>query len=454
MSIINIEEAVNRPVDGEGLRRFLIPSSIGVLFFLIPFSLDGEITLLLSLIVGKTKALFDSILIPIVIGVLTVSAVASLVGYLKPDTYSGFLARLFGVGWFVLALRWLAVVLACMTYWQIGPEMIWSKYTGGLMLGDLMTNLIPFFFWAGLLLPLLTDYGFMEFVGTAVRKVMRPLFKVPGRAAVDCTASWIGSGTIGVVITDLQYRQGYYTAREAISIATGFSVVSVPIVILFADFLKAPQIVPHLFLGMVTIGIILAVIMPRIPPISRKPNEYFADAPNQGVVEDFPQGIGTPTAALRVATARATMKREEHFVVSGAKVIADIWFALMPIVMTLGVVATVIAEYTPFFEWISWPFKHLLTLFGVAEAGTAAPTLVVGFADVFLPFILGAAIESVETKFIIGTVALVQIIFMTEVGALLLKSPIPVNFLDLVVIFLLRTVIALPLAVLLAAILF
>ncbi|MDZ7748858.1 MAG: nucleoside recognition domain-containing protein [Halofilum sp. (in: g-proteobacteria)] len=298
-----------------------------------------------------------------------------------------------------------------------------------------MTNLVPFFFWAGLLLPLLTDFGFMELVGTAVRKIMRPLFRVPGRAAVDCTASWIGSGTIGVVITDLQYRQGFYTAREAISIATSFSVVSVPIVILFAEFLKAPQLVPYLFLGMVSIGVILAIIMPRIPPISLKPNEYYADAPQRGVAEHFPSDVGVLRAAVRVATARASVKREEHFLVSGAKVIADIWFSLMPIVMTLGVLATVIAEYTPFFDWISWPFMHLLMLFGVADAATAAPTLVVGFADVFLPFILGAAIGPVETKFIIGTVALVQIIFMTEVGALLLKSPIPANFLDLVVIF-------------------
>lgn len=454
MSMINVEEAVNRPVDGASLRRFLIPSAIGVLFFLVPFSLDGEITLLLSLIVDKTKALFDGALIPIVIAVLAVSAVASLVGTIRPSTYSGFLAKLFSVKWPVLALRWVAVVLACMTYWQVGPEMIWSKYTGGLMLGDLMTSLIPFFFWAGLLLPLLTDFGFMELVGTVVRKVMRPLFKVPGRAAVDCTASWIGSGTIGVVITDLQYRQGFYTAREAISIATGFSVVSVPIVILFAEFLKAPQIIPQLFFGMVTVGVVLAIIMPRIPPISRKPDEYYSEASQQGVVEDFPKNVGLLTAAVRVASARASLRREEHVLVSGSKVIADIWFTLMPIVMTLGVVATVIAEYTPFFEWISWPFKHLLILFGVAEAATAAPTLMVGFADVFLPFILGAAIESVETKFIIGTVALVQIIFMTEVGALLLKSAIPINFLDLVVIFLLRTIIALPLAVLLATVLF
>jgi nucleoside recognition membrane protein YjiH len=453
MSVFDLGKAAQNPVDGHGLARFLAPSAIGMLFFLVPIPQDGSITLLLSIIVGSTKALLDSVLVPIVLIVLAISAAASAAGALKPDLFSGFPAKLFAVGWPIVLLRFGAIVLAAMTYWQVGPEMIWSKYTGGLMLGDLMTNLIPFFFWAGMLLPLLTDYGFMELIGTLVRKIMRPIFRVPGRAAVDCTASWIGSGTIGVVITDLQYRQGFYTAREAISIATGFSVVSVPIVVLFAEFLKAPEILPQLLLGMIVIGALLAIIMPRIPPISLKPDTYWPDAPRQGVPENFPAGISTGTAAIRVAVARASIPREEHFLVTGAKITADIWFALMPIVMTLGVAATIIAEYTPFFQWISYPFIHLLNLFGVAEAADAAPTLVIGFADVFLPFILGAGIESIETKFVIGTVALVQIIFMTEVGALLLKSPIPVNFLDLVMIFLVRTLIALPIAVLLARIL-
>lgn len=454
MTLINVEEAAHRPVVRSALLAFLVPSFFGVMFFLAPFFIDGEIKLLLSIVVDRTKTLLQPALIPLVLAVLAISAVASTAGAIDRNLFRGFLAKLFAVSWPVVALRWLAVALAVMTYWKLGPEMIWSQYTGGLMLGELMTNLLPFFFWAGLALPLLTDYGFMEFVGTLVRKIMRPLFRVPGRAAVDCTASWIGSGTIGVVITDLQYRQGYYTAREAAAIATGFSVVSVPIVILFAEFLKASEIIPQLFLGMVVTALILALIMPRIPPISLKPDTYHPDAPRKGVPENFPADIGTLSAAVRVASARGAMQREEHFLVSGAKVVADIWFSLMPIVMTLGVLATVIAEYTPVFQWLSWPFLQLLTLFGVAEAATAAPTLVVGFADVFLPFILGASIEATETKFIIGTVALVQIIFMTEVGALLLKSPIPLNFLDLVLIFLLRTLIALPIAVLLAAMLF
>ena len=83
------------------------------------------------------------------------------------------------------------------------------------------------FFFAGLLLPLLTDFGLMEFFGSMMVKVMRPVFKIPGRSSIDALASWVGDGTIGVLLTAKQYEDKNYTAREATIIATTFSVVSI-----------------------------------------------------------------------------------------------------------------------------------------------------------------------------------------------------------------------------------
>ena len=48
-----------------------------------------------------------------------------------------------------------------------------------------------------------------DFIGALLTKVMRPLFKIPGRAAVDCITSWIGDGTLGVMLTANQYEDGY-----------------------------------------------------------------------------------------------------------------------------------------------------------------------------------------------------------------------------------------------------
>lgn len=125
-----------------------------------------------------------------------------------------------------------------------------------------------------------------------------------------------------------------------------------------------------------------------------------------------------------------------------------------PIVMALGTIALVVAEFTPVFDWLGMPFIPLLELMQIPEAQEASKTLVVGFADMFLPTVLAADITSEMTRFIIACVSVTQLIYMSEVGGLLLGSKIPVSFKDLVIIFLLRTLITLPVIVGIAHILF
>lgn len=126
------------------------------------------------------------------------------------------------------------------------------------------------------------------------------------------------------------------------------------------------------------------------------------------------------------------------------------FFDLIPIVVAWGTIALMIATYTPVFDWISYPMGLYLQLFGVEEAFAVAPATLIGFTDMFIPALLITGVASVKTKFIIGVLSLVQIIYLTEVGAIIIKSEIPLNFWKLLLIFLERTVIAIPIIVLMA----
>lgn len=126
------------------------------------------------------------------------------------------------------------------------------------------------------------------------------------------------------------------------------------------------------------------------------------------------------------------------------------FFDLIPIVVSWGTIALIIATYTPFFKWISYPMALYLKVLGVPEAFAAAPATLVGFTDMFIPALLAVGLTSVKTKFVIGVLSLVQIIYLTEVGTIIIKSEIPLNFWKLLVIFLERTIIAIPLIVLFA----
>ena len=94
-------------------------------------------------------------------------------------------------------------------------DSIWSESTGVFVLNELLTLLFSIFFFAGLLLPLLLNFGLLEFCGILLTKIMRPIFTLPGRSSIDCITSWLGDGTLGVMLTSKQYEDGFYSEREA-----------------------------------------------------------------------------------------------------------------------------------------------------------------------------------------------------------------------------------------------
>src|SRR3712207_4950492 len=118
---------------------------------------------------------------------------------------------------------------------------------------------------------------------------MRPIFSLPGRSSIDCIASWLGDGTIGVLLTSKQYEDGYYSKREAAIIGTTFSAVSIT----FSLIVIAQVGLEHLFLPFyltVTLsGVVAAIITPRIPPLSKKPDTYFNGNKKENG-EEIPKG--------------------------------------------------------------------------------------------------------------------------------------------------------------------
>ncbi|VXB90921.1 YjiH family protein [Pseudomonas sp. 8O] len=432
---------------------FLIPSLLGVLLFLTPIVYEEKVTIGLGVMADALKAAVSDQLPAIATGLLIVSAVLGLFGsLLKPRwlTERRALNDLFVLPPLWLALRVLGGLFAAMTFWQFGPEWVWNANTGGVVLKDLAPVLITFFLVAGLILPLLTDYGLMEFCGTLVRNVFRKIFGLPGRSAIDAIASWLGSGTVGVLITAQQYHKGFYSAREAAVIATNFSIASIAFSLLITSFMKLDHLFVPFYLTVVVAGLAAAIITPRIPPLSWKKDEYVAGVGKQ-IKEDVPAGTSLLRWGLLQAVRRANANPSPGQMVKvGVHNVVDIWLGLLPLVMAIGTVSLAIAEFTPIFNWLSAPIVPLLELLQLPEAAKAAPAMLVGFADMFLPAVLGKGIESELTRFVVACVSLTQLIYMSEVGVLIIKAKLPLNLLELFVIFIIRTLITLPIIALMA----
>ena len=430
--------------------RFALPSLLGVAIFLVPYPTADGVNIGLGILTDWTKAqLGDSLRVIVGVIVCVSAALSAFVVVARPawSRRPGGLAAVLAGSRTSVAVRVVAAVVACLILVDAGPAWITSADTGGVILNDLMTVIVVVFVFASFLLPLLTDFGLMEFIGTMARRVFRPLFRLPGRAAVDGAASWFGSSIVGLVITTEQYDRGHYTEREALVIALNFSVVSVAFAKVVADFAGVGEHFLALYGAVIVSGMAAAVIMPRIPPLSRKADRFAATGP--APAPRITPGRGLLSHSLEMAMARAAGAPGPRALARhGMRTTFDIWFGLLPLVMVIGTFSLVVANHTPVFTWLSYPLVPFAELLRLPEAAAAAPALLVGFADQFLPVILGQGIESEVTRFVVACASVTQLVYMSEVGAYLLKSKLPVSLLDLFVVFLLRTVITVPICAL------
>ncbi len=433
---------------------FLIPSIIGIGVFMLPVEYDGQFSIPVAVIAKVFQKSLSEILVELVCMVIIVSAVLSIFfSTMQPKSvnHSSIVGKLFIISPIWLIIRCLGATFACLIYLKAGSAMIWSENTGGLLLLGLMPILFSVFIFAGLLLPLLLNFGLLELIGTVFSKIMRPLFNLPGRSAIDCTTSWLGDGTVGVLLTSKQYEQKIYTQKEAAVVGTTFSAVSITFSLIVIAEVKLVHLFIPFYFSVCLAGFIAALIVPRLPPLSMKKDLYIDGTKPDPHAREVPAGVNIFSHAFKSAIDRAAqVKSLPAVLIQGVENALEMLFAVLPVVMGIGTLALMVAEFTPVFDYLGMPFLSYLELLQIPEAEIAAKSVVIGFADMFLPAILIAGVDNEMTRFVIAALSITQLIYMSEVGAMLLGTKIPVNIFELFVIFILRTIVSLPVIALVA----
>lgn len=441
---------------GKNYIKFLIPSIIGIILFMFPVVKNGEVTIPIALLSNLMSDYIAPYIDYILIGVLAISFFGSLLTlifnkYSNKDKVS---SELFAVSPLWLVGRGIAFVFGCIVLFAKDINFIASTNTGGLVFYNLLPVLFTIFLLAGILLPLLLNFGLLEFAGALLIKVMRPVFGLPGRAAIDAIASWLGDGTIGVLLTSKQYEEGFYTEKEACVIGTNFSLVSITFSLVVINTVGLSHMFVPFYLTVTFACIMVAIVLPKLPPLSRKKDRFY-DGTHKTDKEEIP----TDTKCFQYGVQKALEKVDgvnvcKSVLIDGFKNVLEMWIAVIPIVMTIGTVALLIAEYTPIFRILGLPFLPLLEILGVPEAAAASQTLFAGFADMLLPSVLIATVTNDMTRFVVAAVSVCQLIYLSEVGALLIASKIPVNIKEIFLIFIERTLITLPIVAIIARFLF
>lgn len=309
---------------------------------------------------------------------------------------------------------------------------------------------------ASLFLPLLVDYGLVDFVGVLVRPIMRPIFKLPGRAAVIMVSAFLGNFSVGHIAINDQYKTGRMTEREAVIIGTSFSTVSVGFLLALANNtgLNERGYWNLYFWTAFLITLLVSLIGVRIYPLRQIPDAIYPG------VEYNPEPViknGIFHEALREALDVAENQdslgkrigyiMKETLGVLGTVASGTAFFA------TAGVILYTFTPIIKLIGYIFYPFMRIAI--PKAEAVTACTGAAVSFIEVTIPALLVTVGEwSDRTRYMMAVIPVSSIIFLASFVPCLMATDVPVKFKDMVIIWVERMILSVIITGLFAIVLF
>lgn len=300
-------------------------------------------------------------------------------------------------------------------------------------------NILCAIFVTGIFVPLLTEYGLVDFFSILCRPFMRRLFLTPGSSAVIGVSAFLGNYSVGHIVSRRMYDEGSFTEKEAVIVATGFSTCSIGLMINLANY---TGIMDHwrLYVAMVLIVTFLATAAAaRLYPISRKSSAY-----REGTVpakEERP-GDHIFRAALDAGVSRAARaapppESARVFLRQTMPLICEIAGASM-CVISIGMLC---AGASHLFRYVGALFYPLLRLAGLAAADAVHTAECLG-ASLLEPVLAGVISDGWSgqaiARWIVSVVPYSSIIFFAGSIPSLWKSGIHCKIWEMLLIWLER----------------
>lgn len=427
----------------KSLTRFIVCSLFGIFMFFIPINFMGKSSIPLDHVVTLIQKIpfYKSVygLLIVFLGVIY--------PFISKTWNKTKIKTVFSI------INIFAIPFVIMAVFNIGPA--------GLVEDQ---NMIPFVFnkvvvpvttiipIGSVFLSFIISYGLMEFVGVFMRPVMIPLFKTPGRSAIDAVASFVGSYSLALLITNEVYKEGKYTTKEASIIATGFSTVSATFMIIVAKTLGFMDTHwTQYFLVTVFVTFATTAITARIYPLSKKPDEYYNGI--SGDVEQDVQSnklkVATDLAVEASSNALSIPENIKKNFIDGIKLA----LAMAPSLMAVGSIGLIIAKYTPVFDVVGFIFYPFTMIAQLPDALLAAKSLSMSIAEMFLPA-MPMAESAMVTKFVVGVTCVSEVLFFSGSIPSMLSTEIPLTMKDYFIIWFERVAISILLAAPFAHLLF
>ena len=421
------EKLLSKPM---ALIQLIVFSAIGLVLFFVPFTIGEKSTILFdhgaTYLVNQQHTL--SVILLFMLMIFGVSKPFIDGSWRKNITHK-----------ILTVFKVLGLVLAVMYISGNAPAFMMEK------------DMLPFLFEklalpVGMIVPLgalilafLVGFGLLEMVGVLMQPIMKPIWRTPGASAIDAVASFVGSYSIGLLITNRVYLQKQYSAREAIIIATGFSTVSAAFMVIVAKTLGLMEFWNLFFWSTLVITFIVTAITARIPPISRFDNEL--DRPNL----DYKRGTRLKAAyELGLSTSRRASDFKQ-FLWSNFRDGLTMAAAIVPSIIAVGLTGLLLAKYTPVFDALGLLLYPFTWLGGLPEPLVAAKGMSAGLAEMFLPALLLSEADML-TRYVAGVISISSVLFFSAMIPCVLATEIPISVGKMVIVWFQRVALSILLA--------
>ncbi|MDX1788531.1 MAG: YjiH family protein [Psychrobacter sp.] len=421
------EKLLSKPM---ALIQLIVFSAIGLVMFFVPFTIGEKSTILFdhgaTYLVNQQHTL--SVILLLMLMIFGVSKPFIDGSWRKNITHK-----------ILTVFKVLGLVLAVMYISGNAPAFMMEK------------DMLPFLFEklalpVGMIVPLgalilafLVGFGLLEMVGVLMQPIMKPIWRTPGASAIDAVASFVGSYSIGLLITNRVYLQKQYSAREAIIIATGFSTVSAAFMVIVAKTLGLMEFWNLFFWSTLVITFIVTAITARIPPISRFDNEL--DRPNL----DYKRGTRLKAAyELGLSTSRRASDFKQ-ILWSNFRDGLTMAAAIVPSIIAVGLTGLLLAKYTPVFDALGLLLYPFTWLGGLPEPLVAAKGMSAGLAEMFLPALLLSEADML-TRYVAGVISISSVLFFSAMIPCVLATEIPISVGKMVIVWFQRVALSILLA--------
>lgn len=415
--------------DGAKILKFILYSAIGIFMFFVPITVNGKSSIPLDHIVNFFKGL--TYFGPVYSGIVV--TIGGLLPFIDKSWKKDTTTMIFSF------IKLLGIVLIFMAIFNRGPAFLMADNVVPFIYKSIVitvTTIVPI---GSIFLAFIVNYGLMEFVGVFMQPIMRPIWKTPGRSAIDAVASFVGSYSVALLITDRVYQEGKYTAKEAAIIATGFSTVSATFMIVVANTLDLMDNWLLYFWLTLIVTFVVTAITARLYPLNRKPETYYNN--QEGDPEKIVKGNRFKMAYVEAMKTFDNAPSVIENIITNLKSGIRLALAIGPLLMSVGVIGVVLAEYTPIFDIIGYIFYPFTFLTRVPEPLLTAKAGALSIAEMFLPALLVTE-TPIITRFLIAVISVSEILFFSASIPCMMATKIPLTMKDYIIIWIERMILS------------